>query len=213
SSTALLSENALPGLSLRQLRAEADAILSPTGQKPLTLFKCIDHGDNYGNPFSVVHSKYSLPPDVNVALAGLRVAGVTPTSPTARVHAITGTVLVRNLSFQKTVLARWTINDWETYEDVAADFSEHHAQGGYETDATDEFVFKFDVNTDSPAAAPGREGAAHTTTGPLQRSGSITHILQVAVCFVSTHSTPGLPIVTKEYWDNNRGSNYVLVLR
>jgi protein phosphatase 1 regulatory subunit 3A/B/C/D/E len=133
------------------------------------------------------------------------------TSEAATEYRLVGTVLVKNLSFAKTVSVRCTFDNWSSFCDVAAVFlrSEFPAagtcqqRGGYcslsSMPAPHFDVFEFRVDVPPATAAVACSSSS---------SGSGVNV-QLAVCFE-------MPVDNAEkkcYWDNNDGRNYRLELR
>ncbi|XP_022251611.1 protein phosphatase 1 regulatory subunit 3C-B-like [Limulus polyphemus] len=90
----------------------------------------------------------------------------------------TGTVKVKNLSFEKEVFIRITFDRWLSYQDAPAMFVPHgmECSSSYDT-------FSFSAAIPSSAAK--------------------FEVIEFCVCFKNQ---------TSEFWDNNGGSNYKLVL-
>eukprot|EP01134_Creolimax_fragrantissima_P004205 CFRG4205T1 len=179
-----------------------DILPTPSATREKALF-CSDWSSSNGsNPFSIPN-KYALPQGIDCALISLRLKR---TNPLTRIHTVVGKVLVRNLTFDKSVFARWTLDDWQSFQNIDAVFTEHHlGRSGREgVEATDEFEFSFDVDVYDPASGKSREGLEMAET--IEKFGekdSKSYLLQLAVCYVGA----GDP-----HWDNNNGANYVLVL-
>lgn len=98
-------------------------------------------------------------------------------------NQIIGTVKVKNLAFDKTVLTRLTYNGWITSEDVSAYYVNNgmiNAQGNQIASAIDTFSFTHDLSGEKLK----------------QNSG-----VQFAVCF---------RCAGQEFWDNNNGKNYCI---
>ena len=62
--------------------------------------------------------------------------------------SIAGTVRVLNLSFQKTVIVRWTIDDWASTAESSASYVKGSSREG-----TDQFRFKLELKESLPVGA------------------------------------------------------------
>ncbi|KAJ3153077.1 hypothetical protein HDU86_005375 [Geranomyces michiganensis] len=93
---------------------------------------------------------------------------------------LVGTVLVRNLAFEKTVSVHYTIDNWATSHDILATFNNVVTAAVGNIKGLDKFVFKIDLN---------REFGAPTNSANLT----------FAVCY---------DVNGQQYWDNNSGANY-----
>jgi protein phosphatase 1 regulatory subunit 3A/B/C/D/E len=135
------------------------------------------------------------------------------TSEAATEYQLVGTVLVKNLSFDKSVSVRCTFDDWLSFQDSSAVFirSEFPAggtypqRGGYggisSLPAPHFDVFEFRIDMPSATAAVACNGGSSVASAATN--------VQLAVCFES----PGDNGEKKRYWDNNDGRNYRLELR
>lgn len=96
-----------------------------------------------------------------------------------------GMVLVRNVSFEKEVVVRFTLDGWETISEVRATYAGHTAPEELHQDVGGESWDRFRFSISLPDS-PGR-------------------MLQLAVRYIA----PG----KGEWWDSNDGSNYTVALR
>ncbi|KAI8852928.1 putative phosphatase regulatory subunit-domain-containing protein [Chytridium lagenaria] len=126
-------------------------------------------------------SSFSL--GANVALDTILLE---PPSPT---HTLSGTILVRNLAFEKEVFVRLSLDDWLTHLDIRAPFAGTLCPTVNGFLGIDRFTFRLDVENLGAAAL----GAVH----PEIR-------IVMAIC---------CRMAGREYWDNNRGVNHSAVLR
>jgi hypothetical protein len=116
--------------------------------------------------------------------------------PNSRAPLLRGTVRVRNIAFDKRVAARFTIDDWTTVSEVLARYAgpaisgaHHHGDG--DDGKWDQFAFSISLEF----YATRRAGAS---------SHSHAFTLLLAVRF----TVPGVG----EWWDNNGGNNFRIVL-
>ncbi|SYW82047.1 uncharacterized protein UHO2_00532 [Ustilago hordei] len=100
-------------------------------------------------------------------------------------RSVRGTVQVKNLSFEKWVAVRFTLDHWVTVNEVSAEYSESIKQG-----TADRFVFSIKLN--EVLNWPRGAGLNETKT--------------IFLCL--RYTTGG-----REIWDNNDGSNYQLDFR
>jgi len=113
----------------------------------------------------------------------------------ARPPLLRGTVRVRNVSYEKRVVARFTIDDWTTVSEVLARYTgpavsgAHHC-GDFDDGKWDRFAFSISLEFH----AARRAGAS---------SHSRTFTLLLAVRFTA----PGVG----EWWDNNGGNNFSIL--
>jgi hypothetical protein len=130
-----------------------------------------------------------IPPNPNIYLESI--------SPillaSARPPLLRGTVRVRNIAFEKRVAARFTSDDWTTVSEVFARYTgpaisgAHHHHGDGDDDKWDRFAFSISLEV----CTPHRAGAS-----------SFTFLLAVRF------TAPGVG----EWWDNNGGNNFRVVL-
>jgi hypothetical protein len=135
-----------------------------------------------------------IPPNPNVYLESI--------SPillaSARTPLLRGTVRVRNIAYEKRVAARFTIDDWTTVSEVLARYigpaipGAHHHGDGDDDGKWDRFAFSISLEF----YAPRRAGASSHSQHALA--------LLLAVRFTA----PGVG----EWWDNNGGDNFPIVL-
>eukprot|EP00123_Amoebidium_parasiticum_P020784 comp5623_c0_seq1/m.1532 comp5623_c0_seq1/g.1532 ORF comp5623_c0_seq1/g.1532 comp5623_c0_seq1/m.1532 type:complete len:199 (-) comp5623_c0_seq1:153-749(-) len=97
-------------------------------------------------------------------------------------HAVVGQILCKNLSnnVDVDVFVRFTVDNWETHEDIDATFTTHHF-GHARHDYYSCFSFKLDL-----------------TEGQLQQLKARSFV-QFAVCCL---------VGDLEFWDNNAGENF-----
>ncbi|KZV75137.1 carbohydrate-binding module family 21 protein [Peniophora sp. CONT] len=96
-----------------------------------------------------------------------------------------GMVLVRNVSFEKEVTVRFTLDGWETISEVRATYAGHAAPEEFHQDVVGESWDRFRFSISLPDS-PDRT-------------------LQLAVRYIA----PG----KGEWWDSNGGANYTVALR
>lgn len=100
-------------------------------------------------------------------------------------RSVRGTVQVKNLSFEKWVAVRFTLDHWATVNEVSAEYSESIKEG-----SADRFVFSIKLN--EVLNWPRGAGLNETKT--------------IFLCL--RYTTNG-----REIWDNNDGANYQLDFR
>jgi hypothetical protein len=100
-------------------------------------------------------------------------------------RSVKGSVQVRNMSFEKWVAIRFTLDKWASVNEVSADYAESIKDG-----AADRFTFSIKLNE---LLNWPRGAAAHETKS----------------MFMCLRYTVG----NAEYWDNNEGLNYQLDFR
>lgn len=100
-------------------------------------------------------------------------------------RSVRGTVQVKNLSFEKWVAVRFTLDHWATVNEVSAEYSESIKEG-----SADRFVFSIKLN--EVLNWPRGAGLNETKT--------------IFLCL--RYTTGG-----REIWDNNDGENYQLDFR
>jgi len=137
-----------------------------------------------------------IPPNPNVYLESI--------SPillaSARPPLLRGTVRVRNIAYEKRVAARFTIDDWTTVSEVLARYigpaisgSAAHHHGDSDDDGKwDRFAFSISLEFYAPRRAGASSHSQHAFA------------LLLAVRFTA----PGVG----EWWDNNGGNNFPIVL-
>ncbi|KAJ3264117.1 hypothetical protein HK104_006515, partial [Borealophlyctis nickersoniae] len=99
---------------------------------------------------------------------------------------LVGSVLVRNLAFEKTVSVRYTSDGWATHDDVEGRFASVVSGPTEGFSGVDRFVFELDLNEDLDL------GEATEAT------------IQFAINYV---------VGGDSYWDNNGGQNYQFAIR
>ncbi|ORX53185.1 hypothetical protein DM01DRAFT_1336377 [Hesseltinella vesiculosa] len=110
-----------------------------------------------------------------------------------------GSVLVRNLGFEKQVFVRYTIDGWQTVKSVQANYE--HGR-----DALDVFSFEIDL-TPSPPSSPLQEAQQDLPTPAVADHGQVRATLDMAVQYRVLDTTTPEPRWV-EYWDNNGNRNY-----
>lgn len=123
-----------------------------------------------------------LPHGSNVLLESLSLPHAT--GPTVA-PALRGMVLVRNISFEKELTIRFTLDGWETISEVRGTYAGHAAPEEFQQDVGGESWDRFRFSISLPDS-PDRT-------------------LQLAVRFTA----PG----KGEWWDSNGGTNYTVALR
>jgi len=131
------------------------------------------------------------PPHSNVRLENVTVGlGVAACSPHAQ-SRLCGTVRVRNLAFEKHVTAYFTSDDWTTVSEVCARYSPPAPAPALSDGAGwDRFTFSISLELYTPPPGLGLIASPRT--------------LSLAVHLV----VPGIG----EWWDNNGGNNFCVVL-
>ncbi|KAH9955845.1 putative phosphatase regulatory subunit-domain-containing protein [Russula dissimulans] len=136
------------------------------------------------------------PPRSNVRLENVALRpGVAACSPHAQ-SRLCGTVRVRNLAFEKRVTAHFTSDDWTTVSEVCARYTDAYPSPPALTPALsdgadwDRFAFSISLEIYTPPPGLGLRVSPRT--------------LSLAVRLV----VPGVG----EWWDNNGGSNFCVVL-
>ena len=94
---------------------------------------------------------------------------------------IFGIVLVKNLSFEKTVTVRYSWDDWKSFQDLDCTFSKSISNSFGSFTGIDEFVFTLDLD-------------------PLVK-------FREKLSFCLRYTVNG-----SDYWDNNKGQNYQVIL-
>jgi hypothetical protein len=107
-------------------------------------------------------------------------------------------VRVRNIAYEKRVAARFTIDDWTTVSEVFARYTgpaisgAHHHHGDGDNGKWERFAFSISLEFYAPRRAGASSHSRHAFT------------LLLAVRFTA----PGVG----EWWDNNGGNNFRIVL-
>lgn len=96
-------------------------------------------------------------------------------------YTVAGTIKVKNVSFEKKVLVRYTYDSWETHVDVSGTFIPGPGDSGGKGNEYDTFTFEFEV----PPAC------------------DMSKSIQFAVCYEANNT---------QYWDNNEGNNYGIIV-
>jgi Carbohydrate/starch-binding module (family 21) len=123
------------------------------------------------------------------------------TLPPARPPVLRGTVLVRNIAFEKHVGVRFTLDDWTTVSEVLATFSGSVAPletlaGAHQGKTVGDLI-------GSLASGWDRFNFA------IKLEDYETYLWQRTVYLVVRYSAPGVG----EWWDNNSGENYRVTFR
>ena len=135
----------------------------------------------------------------NVHLEGIQLKSSATASP-----AVTGSILVRNVAYEKTVVVRFTLDGWQTTSEVSA-----HHQASL-AGLPDEFL-----RSSAPAsygltlgdlAAKSPEWDRFSFTIKLEDYAQ--HLEQKTMWLVVRYTVPG-----DEWWDNNGGANYKIGFR
>lgn len=107
---------------------------------------------------------------------------------------VTGTVKVKNLSFEKHVFVRISFDNWATYTDHPCKYKQHRPIHGSSngasatTRAADLYdTFEFDVELEA-------ESAATSSQRPEKA--------QFCICYAADHDV--------QHWDNNGGQNFII---
>ncbi|PWA01257.1 hypothetical protein BB558_002657 [Smittium angustum] len=98
-------------------------------------------------------------------------------------NLIIGTIITQNIAFEKSVVVRYTIDNWLSYTDISADFSRVIFPDTSNSIGIDCFTFVLTI--------PRVE--AHTKEAPIER--------ELEFCIRYT-------VNNGEHWDNNSGINY-----
>ncbi|KAF8816155.1 hypothetical protein BYT27DRAFT_7333532 [Phlegmacium glaucopus] len=152
-------------------------------------------------PYEIDWSHSSLIPRKNINLGNENVffesLKVVDSDPTR--YLLQGTVLVRNITYQKTVMVRYTMDEWETVNDVLGWYDVGGVSGGNGTrGGWDRFKFSIALCDDDLEGKVvwlvgkyvGGGGAAANGASPEGATGG--------------EGTVG----AGEWWDNNEGKNY-----
>ncbi|KAJ3112998.1 hypothetical protein HDU96_003921 [Phlyctochytrium bullatum] len=137
----------------------------------------------------------------NVALDTIRMddSGTTASTsksfslPTAAGKVLTGTILVRNLAFEKSVQVRLTCDDWVTHRDIVAPFAGTVSPSLPGFVGIDRFCFRVEV--DQAVAWSSASAKAAAANGEVR--------MVMAVC---------CRMIGQEFWDNNHGINHSVLL-
>lgn len=143
----------------------------------------------------------SPPPHANVHLETLELSPSSPLSTISASLSLTGTILVRNLAFEKQVFVRFTLDDWQTTSEVSAKYVDSPATlppsllpqtfgdllAANGSDQSDWDRFRFSIRLDD------------------YMRGIESKVLWIVGRFIA----PG----TGEWWDNNGQRNYRVAFR
>ena len=162
---------------------------------------------------SPVPSKSS--PPANLLLESLNLSSSSFSSPsTATKPLLTGSILVRNLAFEKHVAARFTLDDWQTVSEVGA----HYVASLSVLPSQILSSLPFSALGD-PSPQRGRGWDRFTFTIHLEdyahSLSTRTLWLSTRYRIISTYPEPGSSQCGPggEWWDNNDGSNYCVGFR
>lgn len=119
------------------------------------------------------------------------------TLPPARPPVLRGTVIVRNITFEKSVGVRFTLDEWTTVSEVLATYS--GPVGAHETlVGTNQGKTVGDLIGSLPESVWDRFNFA------IKLEDYETYLWQRTLFLVVRYSAPG----AGEWWDNNSGENY-----
>ncbi|KAJ1943887.1 hypothetical protein FBU59_002768 [Linderina macrospora] len=93
---------------------------------------------------------------------------------------ISGTIKVHNLAYEKSVLVRYSLDEWKTTQEVSAQYLRTLAESSGSRPGVDRFTFSL----------------------PLPASAMVSLPVVVALCV--RYDVGGV-----QYWDNNKGANYM----
>ncbi|KAK0466002.1 putative phosphatase regulatory subunit-domain-containing protein [Desarmillaria tabescens] len=153
-------------------------------------------------PFPSVIPSYSLSPFTDpvpspaVPREGANVILESLTLPPSTL-ALKGTLLVRNISYEKLVYVRFTLDDWQTTSEVAA---------RYQTSLPSlPVLFKKNLTVGDVAAgvATGGQGAWDRFEYTIKLEDYASTLIDRTIFLVVRYSAGG-----GEWWDNNAGKNY-----
>ena len=125
---------------------------------------------------------------------------------------VCGTIFVVNVSYDKSVFVRCTFDDWKSYVDVLAIYTERApvgvlasgvGEGGYLLSRSDVDIFTFSIEV--PRTIPCQSAEVDTdeeTTGTSVSKMKIDGI-EFAVCYEARYIDGW-----RRMWDNNDGDNY-----
>lgn len=118
-------------------------------------------------------------------------------------NSITGTVRVVNLSFHKTVIVRWTINDWASVAESTASFVK-----GSSRDGTDQFRFKLELAAGESLGVGSRIQFClkYICEGEhWDSNGGANYVFQ-AFPSVTEHTSSAPLVIGGRGWGSNRGA-------
>jgi hypothetical protein len=145
--------------------------------------------------------RISPPLYANVHVEAIDLSYSTPNPYTKPTPTLSGTILVRNIAFEKQAAIRFTFDDWQTTSEVLA----RHVM------TLPEIPQSLAPRTPDDAAAVIASGIPQTWdrfafTIRLEDHASKLH--QRVMWFVARFHTPG-----GEWWDNNSGNDYRVAFR
>lgn len=126
---------------------------------------------------------------------------------------VSGTIKVKNISYEKRVFVRCTFNYWNSYEDYEATYSPNtYSNYIYEPFSANTDTFKFEFILPSEIDTSKAIKLELNSDSSLKDNWSATMnnwyenknkpCIQFCICFKSNE---------KEYWDNNNGNNYLIL--
>jgi len=118
-------------------------------------------------------------------------------------NSITGTVRVVNLSFHKTVIVRWTINDWASVAESTASFVK-----GSSRDGTDQFRFKLELAAGESLGVGSRIQFClkYICEGEhWDSNGGANYVFQ-AFPSVTAHTSSAPQVISGRGWGSSRGA-------
>jgi len=197
----VLGNAALPLSSRKSVRFK-DTVGSGGGLESVRLFRQSEtDSESSEEALESVHFKIidisqipslHTPSHSNIHLEDLTLYLVVPACSPHAHSRLRGTVRVRNLAPEKRVVARFTSDDWTTVSEVRAWYTDPHPSAPSDGDGVGWDRFRFSISLEMYAPPPGLGLKASPRT------------LLVAVSLV----VPGIG----EWWDNNGGNNFYVVL-
>jgi len=189
--------------------------------KPLSVSKTTSDTETETEPepsaYPFPQLSQSFPSPASSALSEIAISSTIPASnpspyanvhlesitlPPARPPVLRGTIIVRNIVFEKTVGVRFTLDDWTTVSEVLASYS--GSVGPLETLAgTNQDKTVGDLIGGLPESTWDRFNFA------IKLEDYETYLWQRTLFLVVRYSTTG----TGEWWDNNSGENYRITFR
>ncbi|KAG6860630.1 hypothetical protein C0995_009219, partial [Termitomyces sp. Mi166 len=164
----------------------------------------------------------SPPPHANVHLESLalhRASNHPPISSSSAPHlSLKGTLLVRNLAYEKTVAVRFTLDDWDTTSEVLA----HYAAS---LPALPPALYVpgsgLSTTTTTTSSTVEQGGAWDRFAFSIRLDDYAPSLAQRTLWLVARYATPAPETtdegaregVENEWWDNNGGGNYRVAFR
>lgn len=116
-------------------------------------------------------------------------------------NSIAGTVRVVNLSFHKTVIIRWTIDDWTSVAESSASFVKGSSREG-----TDQFRFKIELRENLPVGGRIQFCLKFVCEGEhWDSNGGANYIFQAFPSVTAHTSSAPMVISGGRGWASNRG--------